>query len=309
MDENANFKADCTAQLPPPAWRPFRFLQLPAEMRNLIYGLLLAPDGHIGLLKLQCTAEDRHLKDVVFPDARLRFTCDAEHYILSGCSPQILAVCQQIYGEAKQIMYEENTVCATVAIWTGVLVLNKCLLPDSMLRRLTSLLLACDAAESSTMDSEWFTQLPWKQLQDLTSLRNLRLSLIERESQNDTTRSKKFILEHILERIPASCNVTFVSREGFEDTYVQEVIDETQAQMARRRHVMNVDDVHEVEGRVLEALAKQCMHKQGRKSGHERDYRFPDRSIATVIGKLMPLTKISDVDPHLVLGGTGGRWR
>ncbi|KAK4612024.1 hypothetical protein CLAFUW4_13263 [Fulvia fulva] len=296
LDENKSSTDNGATKASLPA-RPFCFLELPAEMRNLVYRLLLAPDGHIGLTKLVHTANGRYLKDVLFPDRNCRNSCGANYYKLSGCSPQILAVCQQIYDEAKQIMYEENTVCVTASTYDGVLVLNQRLLPDRTLPRLTSLMLVCDAADRSGIERGWFSQLPWKQLQDLTSLKSLRISMIERETDSNTTDSKAWILEEVLERIPAACQVTFESREEFEVTYVQEIIDETEAQINHRRTV-KIDDVYEVEGEVLQELATRYVYKQGRKSGHARDYRFPDRW--EVVSKLMPL---SEVDPKLVLGG------
>ena len=61
---------------------PFRFLDLAPEMRNLIYELVL-----------------------VVPD---ECVCGTIHE--DKCTPQILLSCRQVYDEAKEILYAENTV-------------------------------------------------------------------------------------------------------------------------------------------------------------------------------------------------------
>ena len=305
VDVDTSSQGACPTAPPALPFKPFRFLELPAEMRNIIYRLLLAPNGHIGLMRIQYayTADRRRHKDVIYPHTVSRNSCGANYHKLSECSPAILGVCQQIYDEAKEIMYEENTVCATAGFYHNTLVLSQRLLPNSLLPRLTSMMLVCDAADRSGSEDTWFYQLPWKQLQLLTGLKSLRISMIEREYEKATIDSKCLILEQILERISAACKVTFESREGFEDAYVQEMIDESEGEMNQRRTPFT-SDVYEVEGGVLEKLAKQYTNKQGSKSGHTRDYRFPDRSISKVVGKLMPL---GEADPNQVLGGDGGQ--
>jgi hypothetical protein len=260
--------------------QPFRFLDLPAEMRNRVYEELLAP-GDVQIYaypfeKTPSTTSERSMYS----------------FMGSRCEPNILATCSQINSEAKGLLYARNTVCVTVIVQDDpVPILRPRLLWECVISRLTSLLLVIDCtALTWSMDKSFMeSKIRWKQLQAMTSLKKIRICFLndghietcERCSQR-FAQSGEAILEQITDRIPATCEVAFEAREGFEDEYVQSVLH-------TQRGMENSNDAVEMEGERMELLFKERIKaQQGCKSGSIRDYRYPDRSMAwglTELGK------------------------
>lgn len=267
---------------------PFRFLDLPAEMRNLIYRELLSPaPGYIRLLTLQYSIKTT--------DGRPAYSRRTK------CQPLVLASCKQAYKEAVDIMYQENTVVICAQICNGNYpIINKRLLPDHVLPKLTSVVLVVENGTSSVANRPDFNKVHWKQLQELTALQELRICMVERKGRPD--KEKQWILEHIIERIPASCHISFEARGGVEDGFVQEVLDEWEAFKEHRG--LDAEDAIEVDEADLKRIALQAHAnvEQGVKSGDPHDYRFPRRGIP----QLVPLGDgTSIIDPSIVLGGGG----
>lgn len=267
---------------------PFRFLDLPAEMRNLIYRELLSPaPGYIRLLTLQ--------HSIKTTDGRPAYSRRTK------CQPLVLASCKQAYKEAVDIMYQENTVVICAQICNGNYpIINKRLLPDHVLPKLTSVVLVVENGTTSVANRPDFKTVHWKQLQELTALQELRICMVERKDRPE--KEKQWILEHIIERIPASCKISFEAQGGIEDGFVQEVLDEWEAFKEHRG--LDAADAIEVDEADLKRMALQAHAnvEQGVKSGDPHDYRFPRRGIP----QLVPLGDgTSIIDPSIVLGGGG----
>ncbi|KAK4497214.1 hypothetical protein PRZ48_011664 [Zasmidium cellare] len=262
---------------------PFRFLDLPAEMRNNVYRELMVP-GHISFD--YCSYSHGH-------DPRDRATVIRQ----TTCKTQILATCRQIYDEAKDILFE-NCVCVTGGTLEGMYpVIPQSLLPDRILSKLTSMTISMVHTKSARSVRKDIQKLNWRQFQQMTGLKNLRISIIEREDQAGDPTDKKFMIEQIVERVPKDCEIAFESSAGFEDDFAQSIIEQLDAEKKRHPEV-RFGDAYEVDGELLGTLAEEFMGRQGCKSGSKRDYRFPERSF-----KLNPLVPATEVNPSIVLGG------
>ncbi|KAF2166263.1 hypothetical protein M409DRAFT_23455 [Zasmidium cellare ATCC 36951] len=264
--------------------KPFRFLDLPAELRNWIYLEVMTP-GHISL-----NYGSYSLGQV--PKDKL------DKVKQTKCETQILATCRQIHDEAKDILYE-NTVCVASNNVDGMYpVIRQSLLPNHALSRLTSLTFAMVATKGPRQVYKELRRLNWTQFQHMTGLKKLRICIIEREDEAGETSQKRWILEQIIERVPKDCEVAFESGAGFEDDIAQAIIDELDAEKAKFPEY-RFTDAYEVDGELLGALAEPFKSRQGCKSGSKRDYRFPERSL-----HLKPLVPASEVNPSIVLGGS-----
>ncbi|KAK5685558.1 hypothetical protein LTS10_003639 [Elasticomyces elasticus] len=80
---------ESTADTP---FMPFRFLDLPAELRAWVYRELLAPVGQVSFSEV-------HLRDHAL-----------QNPLTASLSPAILRTSRQIHHEAKDIPYDENTI-------------------------------------------------------------------------------------------------------------------------------------------------------------------------------------------------------
>lgn len=268
-------------RLSKPDNKPFRFLDLPAELRNWVYRELMAP-GYIGFDQRNYY---QHESDRSYMGIRSRTV-----------RTDILRTCRQIQHEAKNILYE-NTVCTTASTSETILpVISQRLLPDRVLSRLTSLTAVFITVRSPRL-KEQFERLHWKQFQEMTSLKKLRICIVEREDQIDETNEKRWMLEQIIERVPKDCQLAFESSEGFEDDFAQRVIDELDAEKVKRP-TRDYADAYEVDEERLSSLAEEFKGKQGRKSGSSRDFRFPERGF-----NLKPLASAGELNPSFVLGG------
>lgn len=268
--------------------QPLRFLDLPPELRNWVYEeLLVSKTGYLSMKRL---GDVDHFKGVKLET----------HY--SGCHPAILAACKLVHREAKDILYQMNTIVSTVNAHPGTRpTLQMARFPLSMFPRLTSVVLVVD----SIVDGGVFRDLPpdygkmnWMALQSLTGLKNLRICNVERLGQSqreDHQKHKNQLLKEIIERIPADCALAFGAIQGMERKYLDGVVD----YQNRRKHVQHyqVTQAQQVDGDVLKACAEGI--NQGIKSGDEKDYFFVNRSM-----KIGSLVKEGEgIDPRFVLGG------
>lgn len=267
----------------------FRFMDLPAELRNRVYVELLAPTGFILLSRLETPSGCKPSRELL---------------VESGSELEILRVSKDIYKEAKSILYRENTVCVAAAIEVSTYpCIDTRLLPNSKLPLLASVTLVVDFRADGEKDNAWIDRVHWQQLQKLTTLKHLRICFVESARLQDENSHKKLMLKNILERIPADCQLTFESEGIPEIDFVQEVLEDHEG-VATERHRSWSEDPYEVAGSVLERLVNEIKSTEGFqvgcKSGHERDYRFPPKP---VMKTLQQLIEEGAVDPKIVLGG------
>ncbi|KXS98389.1 hypothetical protein AC578_4643 [Pseudocercospora eumusae] len=265
----------------------FRFLDLPAELRNSVYREHLAPMGYICLL-----TRDWHGVHLYQPE----FFTD----IASGADISILSTNRQVHGEAKSILYRENNICCVGLISTSFQpFIDVHTLPNSALPLLASLTLICDHRPGQNQDQHWYERVNWMQLQAMTTLKNIRICIVEREEQRHQNLYKHFILQNIIERIPDDCEVAFGPKESYEQDTIDEVIEESDERApispARWGLAFNVD------AKLLEELAKPLLAMKGVKNGHTRDYRFAEKPVTKTREQLI---EEGAVDPRIVLGGS-----
>lgn len=266
--------------------RPFRFLELPAELRNWVYAEQLAPQGYIAL--------GYHSKRSHYSKAGSDYHTDSE------CDLNILLTSRQVYEEAKAFLYRENTVCLT-GRFSGYLhsVFHHHGLRKGLLSQLASISMVCDYRQESYNDQVWLEKgCDWRALQDLTTLKRLRICVVQRQDSHGNDEFLKVLLKNILDRIPADCEVDFESQEAFEIDYVQEVVDVLEAERSASRR--DLAEAYEVEGRVLCELANDAKSSQGCKNGSQRDFRFPEKLLSKSVKALIAA---GEVNPNIVLGG------
>ncbi|EME77753.1 uncharacterized protein MYCFIDRAFT_84851 [Pseudocercospora fijiensis CIRAD86] len=268
----------------------FRFLDLPAELRNWVYREHLAPMGYICLY-----TRDWHGVNHTHPE-------DSTD-IASGADISILSTNRQIHSEAKSILYRENNLCCVGLISTSFQpIIDIHTLPNSALPLLASLTLICDHRPSENQGQNWYQRVNWMQLQSMTTLKNIRICIVEREEQRDENAYKKFILQNIIERVPQDCEVSFGPKESYEQDTIDETIEQSDDRAADNR--ARWGPAFNVDATLLEKLAKGVMAKKGTKNGHTRDYRFAEKPVTKTLKQLI---EEGVVDPSIVLGGSGSQ--
>lgn len=174
-------------------------LELPSELRLRIYEYALAPTGTLTMTR---TKAKRFATEPVL-------------------APTLLPTCRQIHSEAASILYNENTVCITVdahdTCWPTI---AEARLPQRVLAKIQNLSVILDTTSYFTAS---YADVDWKAFSALTSLKKLRLVIITvadylafLDSPN-LKRAVHELLTEILERIPASTEVSYGTANGFEE--------------------------------------------------------------------------------------------
>ena len=98
---------------------------------------------------------------------------------------------------------------------------------------------------------------------------------------------------------PLLAELGYEARRGAESTHVRNFIHEAERPSRNRGGAFGC---YRVAKEVLELCAEEALKKKGSKSGHLRDYRFPERK--TMAMALKGLVDESELDPKNVLGGS-----
>ena len=232
---------------------PFRFLDLPVELRSWICHLLLAP----GTVTLRSCA----------------------HHLPYGTSPVltpgILATCKQVNQEAAGLIFK-NTFIANVPLEpTGIPrpALHRSQLPFHALSRIRSLILIIDSAQYLSQPQP--LNCDWAPLQALTSLTALRVTAIE---GNEAMLVGEWVpvLTEIVIRVPAGCKIEYGCGSEEENRSVRDMVWRVaRTNVLRLQNIvmeameMDVDVLKEAAERIPENVAR------GSKSGKTIPSRLP----------------------------------
>lgn len=184
-------------------------LKLPAELRVRIYEYTLAPTR---MIHLTSSAARRR---VVSPTI----------------SPALLATCQQIHREAREILYAENCVCIVIdgqAFNAPAVAESR--LPQRVLEKLKDVCLIFDCTATFRTP---FTELDLDALTALSSVTRVRIAVLLRTDDDAGSAAMRASLDElmtmVLQRIPATASVQW----GVEADSAQARL--TDALMARRQ--------------------------------------------------------------------------
>jgi hypothetical protein len=225
--------------------KPFRFLDLPPELRNQIYRKVLAP-GTVSLVSCR-----HHNPRGTTP----------------GLVPGILAACKQVRQEAADLLFENTFLVAFCPDFMGVRrsALHRAQLPLHVLSKITSLVLVVDCIRFRNIHSDLTA------LQALTSLKTLRIIAIEEEAQQHVipVASLSVVLQEIATRIPASCDVYYGSRPGREASFTIHMLDVLSTKSVDGVGDHPVEEVRETDVAKLREAAENVPDDvvQGSKSG------------------------------------------
>ena len=163
--------------------RPFRCMDLPPELRNLIYRRMLAP-GTVSLVS--CA---HHNPRGTAP----------------GLVPSILATSKHVREEAADLLFENTFVANLHPSAEGFPrpALHRGQLPLHVLPKVKNLVLVVDSLRFTRPNCDWTP------LQALTSLKTLHITAIEEEKRPTDVEDLTIILTEIIRRIPATCEVHY----------------------------------------------------------------------------------------------------
>ncbi|KAK3706816.1 hypothetical protein LTR37_012495 [Vermiconidia calcicola] len=205
---------------------PFRFLDLPAEMRTMVYGAAMVP----GCVSLRSCI----------------------HHMPYGASPTptpgLLATCKQINQEAADLVFE-NTFMVDVLLHSGTprSALHGTQVPAHIVPKLRYLVLVIDGTEFaySRRDRVGVPTCDWTPLQVLTSLQSLRVTFIEGKPVMPF-KDISSVLAEVVARVPACCSIEYGCSSEDESAHVHDMME----RMNQDEEKLKPADTHR--GEVLE---------------------------------------------------------
>ncbi|KAK5699462.1 hypothetical protein LTR17_023232 [Elasticomyces elasticus] len=238
---------------------PFRFLDLPAELRVWVYRELLAPVGQVSFSEV-------HLRDHAH-----------QNPLTVSLSPAILRTSRQIHHEAKDIPYDENTIliCADL-FYESSWLLAKCQMSPAALQRFTSTVLLVQdwQRDSGRPLIQDYSKVDWRPLQAMTGLKRFSIVCFNNLKKPANLEERTALMRQIIERLPVKCTVEFGAQDDAGKRWVSSVLEQTNSSSAAKYYEV---ECYEVESKILQDCASEALAVQGCKSGMERDFRYPER--------------------------------
>ncbi|OJD32266.1 uncharacterized protein BKCO1_3900065 [Diplodia corticola] len=228
--------------------KPFRLLDLPAELRLRIYEhALTAPDKAI----------------------RVYYSYE-KNRINPALSLSLLRTCRQVYAEARDVLFQENTVFIHADVHRiGNPVIGASQLPPPALSSIRRLFVVVDIIDSSHASS--YAHADFRPFQAMVRLRHLRIAAIddaEPPPGREPARRQRGLegctrlLSCLIERVPATCKLEYAAASGPEKQFV-----------APWCNLSPNCILHEVTRDALMRAAAYSQAEQGCKSGSDADWR------------------------------------
>ena len=254
------------------AEKPFRLFDLPPELRVWIYRHVLAP-GYIGLRNHKYGGSVR--KRVAPQDI----------------GTELLRTCKQVYKESRQLLLGENTICISVDSGLGhTAMINRSQVPDVMLSKLQDVTFVIDLPQNRNQEHVNLRLMDWRQFQAMTDLKKARICIADDVEQRSSKTRVTDLMELVIERLPMNCKITFGTEAAAEKEHMLDALRAFSEYSKRKCHEMDASEVEE--------CAKDVLARQGCKSGHKRDYRYPERTAF----QLKPLVSKEEMDESIILG-------
>lgn len=238
--------------------QPFRFLDLPAELRTWVYRHALAPTGNL------------------MPKYRTIQSNDGDNVVVAGITPSItpalIQANRQLKSEIGDMLYSENTIYITAdnigATVMPVFCQGNRLTPDTF-AKLQHVVLTLDMGsrnDSFAYKCLDYKRCDWMQLQYLTALKDIRIRMIKNpETDQDRREELPKVLKQVIERLPAACEVKFGPRTAQEYEHCFRHM-----KLAERKDgfIIPAEELEEA------SKVKGVVEGKGCKSGSTKDHRW-----------------------------------
>jgi hypothetical protein len=178
--------------------KPFNFMGLAPELRNRVYRHALVP----GTISLR----------------------SCSHHLPAGTNPAtaagLLSVNRLCNREAQGFLLENHFIVNVLVAKGTRSVIHRAQLPTHILPHLKSMTFVLDMTEGPTSFN-----CDWRQLQALTSLSLLRITVIDNSEQTRWLPHLTGVLSEIVMRVPADCKIEYGCITEEEDEHVGTMID------------------------------------------------------------------------------------